>query len=306
MPSGPSVVKELSALGLDGAFMTGVVKRGRAAKHYKTSSKGGGSGTAHWEASDYGHLIASLAADQPSDAIATVGVLYPLQLTHAWMRPEEGEDYSILPSSPEEITFGAFLEGSIRRIASLAPQDFEGEKERAEFGSITMSVEPPQVNVDVLGEAGRITYRFAAPRKVLFENQNALLDFNFIPRTRLWRWRTTEIPYLVLVTCAELLARNPANNGEVPSDGEALAGADPESGDAENDDAPDLAGSGASEGLSEVRSNQSRLLDAPGQSDASEDREAGSFAQQRIPVSGWVPPNPSLRGTPAPCPASLA
>jgi hypothetical protein len=293
MPSGPAVIKDLEARGLNGAFLSGVVKRGRGAGLFKVSGKGGGISTAHWDETDLGHLVASLAGDQPSDVEEAIAILYPLILVSAKSEDEDGQPGAMEPfqrdldndppGAAHDQTFGQFIEKTIRILSEVK----RAEDARAKVhGVITLSLEPPHASVDISIDGERRLYSFAAPRKVLVENQNRLLDFNYIPKTPLWRWRTTTLPADILVSCADLLARTPASMNASSAEGEAPASADHEDGDESslNNNAPSPARPEAS-----TLNNQPRET-ATGVTSNPEIREVGTTIQS--PFSrGWSLPS---------------
>ena len=221
MPSGPASLKELAALGLDHAFMSGAAKYLRSASRMTIHSKGGGA-AAHWTVRDYLLLTTSLAGDLPSDAPTVAPAL--AQLPHVMTLREHSITKRVADhEGPADFTFGDWFENDVTQISSLTGDALQQEVSAAQGATITMSLFPYRVEVKFYGggEDGSETLRiiFEAPPPPPFEGQNALYRPDLVHKTSLWRERTTVIPYNVVLACASLLARVPANAKAVPPSG---------------------------------------------------------------------------------------
>jgi hypothetical protein len=279
MASGPAVLKELSALGLDYAFIAGVAKHLRPAGLVKTSRKGGGIGTAHWDETDLTRIILSLAGGQPSDASAAVAALHSLphagsfsQLRNSGIRTPEGDALNI--------TFGAYLEGSMQIVSRMNPQEIIEEQESCRHDTITMTLDPPRAEVTSYTYNSTLVTVYEASPPLPVEGQNALLNLRYQhPTTPLWRRQTTVLPYQILIAAGRLVASKPTNAAALPFPGEAPSGANPRN---TNENAPDPARSEA-----RVRDSQPRKQKLTETSDTSEFREDGKPHQALSASRGW-------------------
>ncbi len=230
MPSGPTSMKELAALGLDYAFITGAAKHLRAADLLTVHPKGGGA-TAHWTARDYLLLTTSLAGDQPSDAPTVAPAL--AQLPHA-LTVRERFSTTVERDGPIGFTFGGWFLSEVTHALGLTGDTLQQAVDASRSATITMSLFPYRIEVTFYGggEDGCETYKliFQAPPPPPVEGQNALLQtiLLHVHKTPLWRERTTVIPYEIVFACASLLAKVPASAKAVPPSETGVTTAAPE------------------------------------------------------------------------------
>jgi hypothetical protein len=256
------------------------------------------------DALNYAKLIVGFSAINPIDAPAAVALIGRLQHTASTLnvieRDEDGEQAAIrqIPSRLIRSNVLLLLSTQIQALAELPAEDRKVRRKAAEGLFIRIDIGRREASIPYQLEDNTWGIdQFSAPK------MNALIASN---QPRLSWGFEVKLELDIVFIAADLLAQTLAkrNRSIVPSEGEPLVGGSAKDiPTTTNDNAPDLAGSGASRGDRDC--NQSRFLNASRQSDASEDREDGIFVQLRNSVCGWVSSN-LQEGPPTPCPLLMA
>ena len=280
MPTGRQIVKRLAELGLDGASALDQSTRElRSAALAPASTQAAGVvESVHWPSRSYARLIISRAAPTSLTTVETVRLLGALP--HA--RSEAGSDGPFGQrerSDPQDMNLEDYFAAVIEHAAEMDAGTLAAEKVDTEFGTITMRLDPPRVEVRLPYGAGQAyTLVFEEPPPSRDPRWNLLYDPRYAPKPGLWARRTTELPYAALLACAELLAMTP---GHKRSPGGSSDEGDPQP-RTPNENAPDPA---RSEALREGETGGKTDYTAPETLPSSENREAGKIPQ---PLCGLV------------------
>lgn len=171
----------------------------------------------------------------------------------------------------------------ITHAAAMDPETFAAEKIDTEFGTITMRLDPPRVEVRLpLDDRGAYTLVFEEPPPPRDPRWNRLYDPRYAPKPGLWARRTTELPYAALLACAELLAMTPEHKR---SPGGTSDEGDPQP-RTPRENAPDLAGSRA---FREGETSGKADCTTPETLPNSENREAGKIPQPLCSSASRLP-----------------
>ncbi|WP_156963869.1 hypothetical protein [Muricoccus aerilatus] len=258
-----------------------------------------------WKASHFAVAILGFGAIQPIDAPGVAALLGNLKHTASHVlsnvRDEVGKVVETKQIPDELLSSGLLF--SLSTLIELLAERSVGERAAIrQFSNglfIRLDAGRGEASVPFPGDADNWGMDQFGPRQ-----RNLLLPE---PPRLSWGFEV-KLEVEIVFIAADLLAENMAqrNGGLLPPEGEVLPGANPEGEPTttENDNASDLPGSEASD-RGDRDSNQP-LSRASGQSCATEDREVGKFAQLRIPVSGWVSPTLTPKGSPFQCPIMTA
>lgn len=286
MPTGFRITKHLAGLGWDYSFLDQRVRALRQGGEVPVGPKAPGKPgphqtVLHWPAEAYPPLIASVHASSQSAVLDTVKAL--LALPHMLSFEEKGYQTPTDRTYPVlGITFGGFLTAAIQRVAGMDAAALAAERQSTRRANITMKLDPARVEIRFPdGEGGALRMVFEAPPPPREPQWNALYDPRYARRTTLWMDRTTVIPYEIVLVCGELLASNPTS-AKKSSKGQAPGGATPDE-SASNEDAPSLAGPGASSRNSQPRANATETLHT------SEAREDGKSHQVSFGMRDGLP-----------------
>jgi hypothetical protein len=302
MNGGPEFRSATIGAGLPAARVEGTLRRLTDAKllpHLPRGRRAKGAGA--WSSIHYAVAIIGLGALNPIDAPSVVAYLGEAKHTsstlHTIVRGKAGERIAV-EETPDRIidaSLLASLAAQIETFAEMKAEDRQACRQWAQGHFICLDASEMtastvfQVTADAWG-----TDHFGPPQRNLLAPEPPRLSWGL----------EVKLQYEIVFIAAELLAETMAqrNGGLLPSEGEALAGAKPEGSTSVsvNDEAPDLAGSGASAFNNQPRSN------ATGQTLCSpEIREVGTDYQSPSIACGWFPLQ-SKQGTAPQCPPLMA
>jgi hypothetical protein len=301
MNGGPEFRNALIESGFPAARVEGVFRRLAEANILPALGRGRRPKDASpWLADHYAVAILGFAPINPIDAPSAVGWLSQIKHTgatlHEVVKGEDGKRVAVreTPSRVQDTTLLDSLAAEIEVYSRMTSAERAECDRWAEGRFIHLNVNELTASTVYQPEAESWGTDYFGPSK-----RNALM-----PPAPRYSWGVeVKIPHGVILLAAELLAEARAKQEALSSvTGPASAGQEADDAGLQNENAPDLPGSEASEPPPKQATsftNQLRTT-ATGHSNTSESREKGKNYQSPSPARGWVSLQ-SMQGPP-PCP----